>query len=75
MYKWYNWIDTKQPDRARRDIEERHRHAWTNFFEEEHTKKAHAQKLREKQARNREVNQKRMEEEVCREAARMKDRD
>jgi hypothetical protein len=77
LWKWFHWIDKKQPDWARREIEDKHRRAWAGFSEEERHKKIvgndkvererHIQKLKAKQAQNHEVNQKRMDDEtVCR---------
>nr|XP_051203620.1 uncharacterized protein LOC127317138 [Lolium perenne] len=73
---WFHWIDQEQPDWARREVEEKQRRAWAMFHEEERFEKAIAndkaererqiQKLRAEQARNREVNQKRMDDEVAR---------
>nr|XP_051189936.1 uncharacterized protein LOC127303219 [Lolium perenne] len=75
LCKWFHWIDTEQPDWARQEVEEKHRRAWATFFEEERQEKARAnakaererqiQKLRAEQARNREVNQKRMDDEAA----------
>nr|XP_051193478.1 actin cytoskeleton-regulatory complex protein pan-1-like [Lolium perenne] len=76
LCKWFHWIDTEQPDWARQEVEEKHRRAWATFFEEERREKVRAnekaererqiQKLRAEQARNREVNQKRMDDEAAR---------
>ena len=76
LCKWFHWIDTEQPDWTRQEVEEKHRRAWATFFEEERQEKARAnakaererqiQKLRAEQARNREVNQKRMDDEAAR---------
>ncbi|KAK1631443.1 hypothetical protein QYE76_005758 [Lolium multiflorum] len=76
LCKWFHWIDTEQPDWARQEVEEKHRRAWATFFEEERWEKVRAnekaererqiQKLRAEQARNREVNQKRMDDEAAR---------
>ncbi|KAK1569373.1 hypothetical protein QYE76_011852 [Lolium multiflorum] len=73
---WFHWIDQEQPDWARREVEEKQRRAWAMFHEEERFEKAMAndkaererqiQKLRAEQARNREVNQKRMDDEAAR---------
>ncbi|KAK1645906.1 hypothetical protein QYE76_063711 [Lolium multiflorum] len=74
LCKWFHWIDKEQLDWARKEVEEKHRRAWARFFEEERWEKARAnekaererriQKLRTEQARNREVNQKRMDDEA-----------
>ncbi|KAK1613741.1 hypothetical protein QYE76_019258 [Lolium multiflorum] len=76
LCKWFHWIDTEQPDWARQEVEEKHWRAWETFFEEERQEKARAnakaererqiQKLKAEQARNREVNQKRMDDEAAR---------
>ncbi|KAK1645747.1 hypothetical protein QYE76_063552 [Lolium multiflorum] len=76
LCKWFHWIDTEQPDSAWKEVEEKHCRAWATFFGEERQEKARAnakaererqiQKLRAEQARNREVNQKRMDDEAAR---------
>nr|XP_051212015.1 vicilin-like seed storage protein At2g18540 [Lolium perenne] len=76
LCKWFHWIDKEQPEWAREEVKEKGRCAWARFFEEERQEKAHAndkaererhiQKLRAEEARNREVNQKRMDEEAAR---------
>nr|XP_051212570.1 uncharacterized protein LOC127330377 [Lolium perenne] len=73
---WFHLIDQEQPEWARREVEEKQRRAWARFHEEGRFEKAIAndkaererqiQKLRAKQARNREVNQKRMDDEAAR---------
>lgn len=49
LCKWFHWIDTEQPDWARRDTEKHHRRAWSNFFEEERREKAAANDKAEKE--------------------------
>jgi hypothetical protein len=76
LCKWFHWIDKEQPEWARREVDEKGRRAWARFFEDERWEKAsandkvergkHIQKLRAEEARNREVNQRRMEEEAAR---------
>ncbi|XP_051220759.1 uncharacterized protein [Lolium perenne] len=73
---WFHWIDQEQTEWARREVEDKQRRAWARFHEEERFEKAIAndkaererqiQKLRAEQARNREVNQKRMDDEAAR---------
>ena len=76
LCKWFHWIDTEQPEWARKEVEAKHRRAWARFFEEERLEKVRAnekaererqiRELRAEQARNREANQKRMDDEAAR---------
>ena len=73
LCKWYHWIDTEQPAWALQEIKDRSRRAWDSLYAEERAEKAAARakeereralaELRAEQARNREVNRRRMAEE------------
>ena len=73
LCKWYHWIDTEQPAWALQEIKDRSRRAWDSLYAEERAKNVAARakeereralaELRAEQARNREVNRRRMAEE------------
>ena len=73
LCKWYHWIDTEQPAWAQQEIKDRSRRAWDSFYAEERAENAAARakdereralaELSAEQARNREVNRRRIAEE------------
>ena len=65
---WYHWIDTEQPEWARREIEQRHKAAWENFFEEERREEAEAKVKAERERM-------RAERRAAREVAELKEKE
>ena len=56
---WYHWIDKEQPEWAVKEIEDRHRHVWSDFKAEEAAEEAAA---KSKAARERWVQKHREEQ-------------
>ena len=72
---WFHFIDKEQPEWARREIEERHKAAWDNFFEEERReepKKRHEEAEAKVKA---ELERLRAERRAAREAAELKEKE